>query len=940
MEPPTPYVLEPEFKYAAFISYSRSETGSLAGDLQSSVERFAKKWNQVRAVRVFRDDNAMSANSSLWGAIEAALGSSQWLVVLLHPATAASEYVAEEIKWWLQHKGTTPAKAAERVLLVLAGGDLVWDKPHRRFDIAASSALPPVLAEAYAAEPRWIDMRWHSGSSAADPRFQDAVADIAAAVRDLSKEEVVGENVRQHRRTRVLARSAIAALVGLLILAIGATGVAITQRDRAVQNAIVAESNFLAVRSGQLLPHDANAARQLAAQAYLRHSSSVTEDALFTSLLDTGEVSQLATVSSPVRVIIGAQEGTRAFAGLEDGSVYGVTAQSAVLLGRLPSSIVALSTDKRGTVVAALSDDGSATGVAAWSAEGAEFALPSIVGASEIHVLPDGQQMLVGTAGEDGWGVAGGTLIDLASGNTTLVDAVGIPVGENAVLARPGGSQWAVHDLRTGQELRSSEYGFGNRRWLVSSPSGRHVGMAGGTQVVPIWSTEESTDNSGAECPVNNSACDLWSWDGGFPDGFARGPDGGDFVISASGQHLAWYQGTRLSRSTVIEPAKIEHLDTETQEMVGLPPVTAMAFLGRDIIAGTTDGLLRIDFDAESPVRHSVKTNLHAACTACDLRPVTLSPDSQWLAYGFRQAGLTIADLETGEAHRMEGSDLHPIAWTDHDVVAVVDLEKSELLSVAVNDGLRVVDSITIRGLDNLSAGGGIAGGTLTTEGAVRFVTEAGQIWTLEPGSGTPSRPLDVPGIADRLLTTRPLFSPDGAWAVVGDTLIDLVHGETRAFTDSRDALLLVDYDGVIVLHADDIARYSHDGTLRSTTPISGTPAQAAGVAPSGRWVVSADVGGDSLTIRNMSDGGSIGTISLGPSSMGQVQVLFDQRGDAVVLHTSSPEDTATAEVLILSPEAWLEAMCSAPDFAALSVDQWTNLTQLPLDEDDICNPS
>ena len=73
---------------------------------------------------------------------------------------------------------------------------------------------------------------------------------------------------------------------------------------------------------------------------------------------------------------------------------------------------------------------------------------------------------------------------------------------------------------------------------------------------------------------------------------------------------------------------------------------------------------------------------------------------------------------------------------------------------------------------------------------------------------------------------------------------------------------------------------------------------------------------------------------------MGQVQVLFDQLGDAVVLHTSSPEDTATAEVLILSPEAWLEAMCSAPDFAALSVDQWTNLTQLPLDEDDICNPS
>ena len=65
-------------KYAAFICYSRSASSPLAIDLQRWLQRFAKKWHQLRVVEVFRDDTNLTANPSLWGSIEAALRESEW----------------------------------------------------------------------------------------------------------------------------------------------------------------------------------------------------------------------------------------------------------------------------------------------------------------------------------------------------------------------------------------------------------------------------------------------------------------------------------------------------------------------------------------------------------------------------------------------------------------------------------------------------------------------------------------------------------------------------------------------------------------------------------------------------------------------------------------------------------------------------------------------
>jgi WD40 repeat protein len=214
--------------YDVFVSYARSVSTPLAVALQRELERFAKRWNQVRALRVFRDDSSMSASPSLWSSIEAALTTSKYFILIATPESAASEYVDQEARWWVTHKG------ADSILVVLAGGKLDWSDAAGGF--TPDSVVPPALQRAFAEEPRWIDMTWFDdpGSAGdADLRFQERVADLAAPVRGVDRDALIGANLAEHRKTMRRARIAIAALSTLLVAALVAGGVAVVQRNTA-----------------------------------------------------------------------------------------------------------------------------------------------------------------------------------------------------------------------------------------------------------------------------------------------------------------------------------------------------------------------------------------------------------------------------------------------------------------------------------------------------------------------------------------------------------------------------------------------------------------------------------------------------------------------------------------------------------------------------------
>ncbi|MEU2284029.1 TIR domain-containing protein [Streptomyces sp. NPDC013178] len=224
--------------YDAFVSYSHAADSALAPALQRGLHRLAKPWNRPRALRVFRDQASLAANPDLWTTIEGALESSRYFILLASPESARSPWVRREIDFWKAHRGP------ETMLIVLTGGEIVWDHHRGDFQWERTTALPDGLRGWFQGEPLWVDLRW----AAAEPnlslnhgRFREAVGMLAAAVHGVSKDELDSEEVRQHARTVRLRRAGVGALTVLLVIALIMANLADERRREAEKQRRLAE---------------------------------------------------------------------------------------------------------------------------------------------------------------------------------------------------------------------------------------------------------------------------------------------------------------------------------------------------------------------------------------------------------------------------------------------------------------------------------------------------------------------------------------------------------------------------------------------------------------------------------------------------------------------------------------------------------------------------
>ncbi|MGH3524436.1 MAG: TIR domain-containing protein, partial [Mycobacterium sp.] len=282
-------------RYDAFISYSHALDGALAPALQTGLERFAKPWYRPRALRVFRDTTSLSANPGLWSSIEKALVSSTWLVLMASPDAARSPWVDREVAWWLANK------SSQRLLVVLTEGEFAWADEARSGD-GVGAALPPALRGCFVEEPRWVDLRWLHHVEQVDqsnPRLRECVADVAAAVREVPKDVLVGEHIRQHRRTMRLARGGVATLVVLLVAALLAAFVAFQQRATAQKERDTAIFNQVIAEADRLRGTDVSLSTQLDLTAYRMRP---TPD-LYTALITTENTALSTPLSGHTDVV-------------------------------------------------------------------------------------------------------------------------------------------------------------------------------------------------------------------------------------------------------------------------------------------------------------------------------------------------------------------------------------------------------------------------------------------------------------------------------------------------------------------------------------------------------------------------------------------------------------------------------------------------------------
>ena len=253
---------------------------------------------------------------------------------------------------------------------MLTEGEIAWDEHAADFDWARATAVPRALAGAYSEEPRYTDLRFAATSqhlSLRDPRFRDAVADVAAPLNGRAKDDMIGEEVRQHRRTLRIARAAGVSLAGLAaaasvaaVLAIRAADRADRERDRAEQEARVATSRQLAaqstvaVRDGRL-----DSALTQAVQAWRTDRTSQARDALLAALKAAPNVVAMVPTRSADRAVFSADGRRAALQDSEDGTItVNDLADGRTVAAPLTAMRADIALDGPGTRLAVGRDDG------------------------------------------------------------------------------------------------------------------------------------------------------------------------------------------------------------------------------------------------------------------------------------------------------------------------------------------------------------------------------------------------------------------------------------------------------------------------------------------------------------------------------------------------------------------------------------------------------
>lgn len=276
--------------YDAFISYNHQHDAVLGPALQGDLERFAKPWYRMRALRIFLDTADLGANPALWTSIEDGLGSSHWFILLASDDAAESVWVNREVQWWLDHR------SPDRMLVVGTSSGLAWDD--QEGDWAADAPVPRALRGAFTGEPLWVDLSDVYVDSGKPMIPADRVAAVAAPIRGVPKAMLAGEHLRLHRRAMRLAGSAVAVLAILTVLAVAASFFAYSQRNAAIQQRNQALSREVLAQVPSLEGSEPGLARQLAVSAYQLDPTDQAVGTMLTGLSIPGMLTQQADVNA------------------------------------------------------------------------------------------------------------------------------------------------------------------------------------------------------------------------------------------------------------------------------------------------------------------------------------------------------------------------------------------------------------------------------------------------------------------------------------------------------------------------------------------------------------------------------------------------------------------------------------------------------------------
>lgn len=631
--------------YDAFISYSHAEDRGVAQRLRAGAEKVAKPWYRPRALRVFLDVSSLAAEPALWPSVERALARSRWFVLVASPGAAGSEWVDQEIRWWLANR------PVERLLVVVADGTLAWDKEACDFDAAASSALPLALRGAFPQLPRWVTVPPGASGNPepSEAEMYETVIDVAATIHGIDKDELGRDVVRERQRTRRWVVGAISSLSLLLLVAVAAGLVAMSQRASAIDQAHVATSRQVATLSERISERNLNVAIQLAAAAYRIDANPQTRAALINANTTSPSLVGFLQTESPVTQLAGSSDGRFGVAGLEDGSVLrwrlGTPLPRPVL--RVHDQALAVAISRDGSTVAAAGVDG----VTLWREGRTTARMPVPEGLEPVTVaLSPSGHTVVFTAAPPGygegsevafvasterpddptvhWGSPGGAgVVRVVSDRRVFFNSAGLWEWKNLASwsGDSGGISVGAHDFASAV---SGDGGF----WTVTN----------GAERVEVWSTKRDTSagpTGALEVPLAEQT------------GLALSPDGSTLAVAGSGE-------VYVAPVTPVEESREEEARRQAQFGDG-PVVLAgqeadlLTFAGETHLltaAGNEIGFW--DTEQLDRLADSERVPLSSRCILCGGPTVRVSPDGKRLAAISGEGGSAFVQSLVGPPER------------------------------------------------------------------------------------------------------------------------------------------------------------------------------------------------------------------------------------------------------------------------------------------------
>jgi WD40 repeat protein len=569
--------------YKAFISYNHAADDNLAPALQSGLQSFAKPWHSLRAVHIFRDKTTLAVTPELWPSIQAALDDSEYFLLLASIESCKSLWVQREVDHWMQHR------SSEKLLIIITSSSplLPQDAP-LDFDWIRENLLPGRLGEELREEPLYLDLRWVKSEeelSVRNPRFLNEIASLSATLTNRPKDELIGEDVKQHRRLRRMTWAAVLGLVLLSVASLIGAVYATWQRD-------LARARQLVATSATSQDSDAELSVLFAAEAVSstwRWGHTVlpeAEEQLHHAVMASRVMRTLTGHSQPIRAVAWSPDGTRLATAGEEGSAKVWDMDS----GR---EILKLVGHTNKIVGVAWSPDGGCLATASWdktvrvwdAASGRELhKFRQEDGATSVAWSPDGQQLA------SGWGDGKAIVWDVARERVLLtlpgflnVLAVAWSASGDRLATGEGLGNAEIWDGKSGKRLLKlgTNDGSDNVFGVAWSPDGRRLATTSVTGAPRIWDAVSGAQLQALQGHTSSVWAVAWSPDGkrlatGSWDYTAKtwDPDTGKEVLSL-GSHsnavvsVAWSRdGKRLATGSYDRTAKVWNMGV-VSEVVG-----------------------------------------------------------------------------------------------------------------------------------------------------------------------------------------------------------------------------------------------------------------------------------------------------------------------------------------------------------------------------------